>query len=117
MTVEECYSQMGGDYNNVLSRFYDEAMIKRLLGKFAEDTSFSALEQAMTAGDAKAAFSAAHTLRGACQSLSFTRLCGPLDVITEALRGGDLAKAAARMDEAKREYDAALSAIRACMEE
>ena len=32
MTVKECYSQMGGDYNNVLSRFYDEAMIKRLLG-------------------------------------------------------------------------------------
>ena len=29
MTVKECYSQMGGDYNNVLSRFYDEAMIKR----------------------------------------------------------------------------------------
>ena len=46
MTVKECYSQMGGDYNNVLSRFYDEAMIKRLLGRFIDDTSFRALEQA-----------------------------------------------------------------------
>ena len=50
MTVKECYSQMGGDYNNVLSRFYDEAMIKRLLGRFIDDTSFRALEQAMGRG-------------------------------------------------------------------
>lgn len=64
MTVKECYSQMGGDYNNVLSRFYDEAMIKRLLGRFIDDTSFRALEQAMAEGDVQSAFNAAHTLRG-----------------------------------------------------
>ena len=88
MTVKECYSQMGGDYNNVLSRFYDEAMIKRLLGRFIDDTSFRALEQAMAEGDVQSAFNAAHTLRGVCQSLSFTQLCGTLNPITEALRGG-----------------------------
>lgn len=55
MTVKECYSQMGGDYNNVLSRFYDEAMIKRLLGRFIDDTSFRALEQAMAEGDVQSA--------------------------------------------------------------
>mgnify|MGYP002541326647 CR=1 FL=1 len=86
MTVKECYSQMNGDYNNVLSRFYDEAMIKRLLGRFIDDTSFRALEQAMAEGNVQAAFNAAHTLRGVCQSLSFTQLCGTLDPITEALR-------------------------------
>lgn len=64
MTVKECYSQMNGDYNNVLSRFYDEAMIKRLLGRFIDDTSFRALEQAMAEDDVQAAFNAAHTLRG-----------------------------------------------------
>lgn len=97
MTVKECYSQMNGDYNNVLSRFYDEAMIKRLLGRFIDDTSFRALEQAMAEGDVQAAFNAAHTLRGVCQSLSFTQLCGTLDPITEALRGGNIAAAAADM--------------------
>ena len=117
MTVKECYSQMGGDYNNVLSRFYDEAMIKRLLGKFVTDTSFDALEQAMTKGDVKAAFGAAHTLRGACQSLSFTPLCSTLDSITEALRRGDIAAAAADMYKAKCAYDTTLCAIRACTEE
>lgn len=116
MTVKECYSQMGGDYNNVLSRFYDEAMIKRLLGRFIDHTSFRALEQAMTEGDTQAAFNAAHTLRGVCQSLSFTQLCGTLDSITEALRGGNIAAAATDMDKAKREYDVTLSAIRTCME-
>ena len=117
MTVKECYSQMGGDYNNVLSRFYDEAMVKRLLGKFVSDTSFDVLEQAMAEGDVKAAFGAAHTLRGACQSLSFTSLCGTLDSITEALRRGDIAAAAADMDKAKHAYDTTLCAIRACTEE
>ena len=116
MTVKECYSQMNGDYNNVLSRFYDEAMIKRLLGRFIDDTSFRALEQALAEGNVQAAFNAAHTLRGVCQSLSFTQLCGTLDPITEALRGGNIAAAAADMDKAKREYDVTLSAIRACME-
>lgn len=111
MTVKECYSQMNGDYNNVLSRFYDEAMIKRLLGRFIDDTSFRALEQAMAEGDVQAAFNAAHTLRGVCQSLSFTQLCGTLNPITEALRGGNIAAAAADMDKAKREYDVTLSAI------
>ena len=113
MTVKECYSQMNGDYNNVLSRFYDEAMIKR---RFIDDTSFRALEQAMAEGDVQAAFNAAHTLRGVCQSLSFTQLCDTLDPITEALRDGNIAAAAADMDKAKREYDVTLSAIRACME-
>ena len=64
MTVKECYSQMGGDYNNVLSRFYDEAMIKRLLGRFIDHTSFRALEQAMAEGDVQAAFNAASIAAG-----------------------------------------------------
>lgn len=40
MTVKECYSQMNGDYNNVQSRFYDEAMIKRLLGGLSTTPAF-----------------------------------------------------------------------------
>lgn len=116
MTVKECYSQMGGDYSNVLSRFYDEAMIERLLGRFVEDTSFDALENAMAAGNAQAAFSAAHNLRGVCQSLSFNRLCSTLNIITEALRGGDMSTAAAEMAQAKQEYGTTVRAIRTCAE-
>ena len=71
MTVKECYSQMGGDYNNVLSRFYDEAMIKRLLGRFIDDTSFRALEQAMTEGNMQAAFNAAHTSGALSESVVY----------------------------------------------
>ena len=116
MTVKECYSQMGGDYNNVLSRLYDEAMIRRLLTRFQSDTTFATLEKAMADGDLQSSFCAAHTLRGVCQSLSFTRLCGTLDTITEALRGGDMSAAAAVMAKAKQEYEAIQTAIHACME-
>ena len=116
MTVKECYSQMGSDYNNVLSRLYDEAMIERLLSRFVTDPSFAALEKAMAEGDAQGAFCAAHNLRGVCQSLEFTRLYVPLDVITRALRGGDMTAAAAAMPQARQEYETTVRAIRGCVE-
>ena len=76
MTVKECYSQMNGDYNNVLSRFYDEAMIKRLLGRFIDDTSFRALEQAMAEGDVQSAFNAAHLPSCTARWIPSPRRCG-----------------------------------------
>ena len=97
-------------------RNFSQAAVSRNVSQPAFSRRIRALEQAMTEGNMQAAFNAAHTLRGVCQSLSFTQLCGTLNPITEALRGGNIAAAAADMDKAKREYDVTLSAIRACME-
>ena len=84
-------------------RNFSQAAVSRNVSQPAFSRRIRALEQAMTEGNMQAAFNAAHTLRGVCQSLSFTQLCGTLNPITEALRGGNIAAAAADMDKAKRE--------------
>ena len=44
------------------------------------------LEKALSAGDIKAAFEAAHALKGAVGNLSLTPLYDPINEITELLR-------------------------------
>ena len=50
MTIEECYTNMGADYGDVLRRLGNEDRVKRFLGKIPEDTSFSLLCEAYEKG-------------------------------------------------------------------
>lgn len=86
MTIQECYAALGGDYEEVLSRLYSEALVKKFVGKFLADQSFSSLESTLKAGNYEEAFRAAHTLKGVTQNLSFTKLYHSSHEITEALR-------------------------------
>ena len=64
MTLEECYTAMGANYQDVLKRFYKSDMIRRFVKMFLQDDSFRLLTDAMAKQDVKEAFRAAHTLRG-----------------------------------------------------
>ena len=37
MTIQECYAQMGADYNEVFRRLYNEAMIRKFVLLFPKD--------------------------------------------------------------------------------
>ena len=74
MSIEECYQQIGGDYNQVLARLMTPKLVIRFIGRFLEDNSFSMLEKALAEGNCKEAFRAAHTLKGVCQSLGLGNL-------------------------------------------
>ena len=87
MTVQECYAQMGGDYDDVTSRLRTDERIAKFLGKVAEDKSFALLCDSLARRDMAEAFRAAHTLKGVCMNLSLTRLFTSADKLTEALRG------------------------------
>lgn len=68
--LEEAYCQIGGDWEGVTKRLMGESLVQRFVKKFIEeDKSFCQLKEALSVGDAKAAFMAAHTLKGVCQSL------------------------------------------------
>ena len=67
MTIEECYTAMGANYQDVLRRFYKPDMIRRFARMFLQDTSFQQLTDAMARQNVKDAFLAAHTLKGVCQ--------------------------------------------------
>ena len=72
MTIQECYKKMGADYQEVLGRLHNEAMIGKFVRMFLQDDSFQILEEALRRGDVKEAFRGAHTLKGVCQNLGFS---------------------------------------------
>lgn len=90
MTIQECYRQMGANYEDVLKRLYNEGMICRFTLMFLNDDSYPKLEQSLKEGNAQEAFRAAHTLKGVCQNLGFTNLYQPAYELTEVLRAGTL---------------------------
>lgn len=86
MSLQECYRELGGDYEDVMQRLPSETMVKKFVLKFMNDKSFETLCNAMAQGDYKQAFMAAHTIKGICQNLSFTTLYRSSMELTDTLR-------------------------------
>lgn len=119
MTMEECYQKLEGNYGEVCSRLPSPRLVEKFVGKFREDKSFEMLCAAMEAGNREDAFGAAHTLKGVCANLSFTRLMGSASRLTEMLRSGtdaSVAAAASLMEEVRRDYQLTVDAIASYME-
>ena len=89
-TLEQAYHELGDDYEGVTTRLMGDALVARFVGKFFEDENFAKLGGALAAQDVKAAFMAAHTLKGVCQNLGFDNLYAPSSELTEVLRAGSL---------------------------
>ncbi|MBE5712088.1 MAG: Hpt domain-containing protein [Slackia sp.] len=89
-TLEQAYHELGSDYEGVTNRLMGDALVARFVGKFFEDESFAKLGEALAAQDVKAAFMAAHTLKGVCQNLGLDNLYVPSSELTEVLRAGSL---------------------------
>ena len=87
MTVKEFYDTIGGDYNAALTRLMDDGFITKLLGKFKADKNYANLTVALDGGDGKAAFVAAHTLKGLALNMGMDNLGNAASELTEALRG------------------------------
>ena len=88
MTLQECYAAMGADYDEVMGRLRSERLVQKFVLKFPADGSFALLESSLAQGDIQEAFRAAHTIKGMCQNLSFTKLAQSSSELTEALRDG-----------------------------
>lgn len=65
----------------------DEGFYLRMVALALEDNNFDRLKAAMDAGDSRAAFEAAHALKGSTGNVSLTPIYGPLCQLTELLRG------------------------------
>lgn len=89
-TLEQAYHELGADYEGVTNRLMGETLVARFVCKFFEDENFVKLGEALAAQDVKAAFVAAHTLKGVCQNLGFDNLYAPSSELTEVLRAGSL---------------------------
>lgn len=115
MTIQECYRNLGGDFNRTEKRLPGAGMIRRFLLRFPQDPTFSSLCQAMREGDRAAAFRCAHTLKGVCANLGLDRLLDSSGRLTEALRAegeGIPPDAAALLEQVRQDYALTVSAIR-----
>ena len=116
MTLQECYAAMGGDYAGVTSRLPTERMVQKFVLKFLNDGSYDLLVRSMEAGNYEEAFRAAHTIKGVCQNLDFTRLYQSSSQLSEALRNGVTPEAPSLLEQVKADYAQTVAAIRAFQE-
>ena len=87
MITVEALKNYGANTDEGLARcFNNEAFYLRLVGMGLADANFDKLRDAIGAGDAKAAFEAAHALKGSIGNLSLTPLFVPVNEMAELLR-------------------------------
>lgn len=86
MSLEEFYNEIGGNYNNLISRLKNENLIVKFLKLFLQDESFNNLKKSVEAGDLKQAFIEAHTLKGLALTLELGDMIPTIKDITEKLR-------------------------------
>lgn len=111
MTLKECYAALGGDYDGVLGRLMTEKLVSKFVVKFLSDGSYTNLVNALNENNIEEAFRAAHTLKGVCQNLSFTKLYESSNVMTELLRNNDVEKAVSLLPQVEADYRQTVSAI------
>ena len=112
MTLQECYTALGGSYQDVLGRLPSEKMVQKFVLKFLNDGSYDLLIRSMEEENYTEAFRAAHTIKGVCQNLDFTRLYKSSSALSEALRNGFTPEAPALLEQVRADYDQTVSAIR-----
>lgn len=117
MTLKECYDLLGGDYDNVLGRLRTESLIQKFVLKFLDDGSFDLLCTSMKEKNREEAFRAAHTIKGVCQNLSFTRLEVSSSALCEALRNEWLPEAEELYSRTAEDYELTTAAIRSFREQ
>lgn len=87
MLTIEALRAYGANIDEGLARcLNNEAFYLRLVGMGAADKNFALLNDAMVRGDKKAAFEAAHALKGVLGNLALTPVLTPVQEITELLR-------------------------------
>ncbi len=104
MELLQIYQLLGGNYAAMHRRIRKDEFILHLLREFIHDEEFAKLEKAMENHDDKAAFEAAHALKGVALNLELGALAEPICALTEALRHGREPQADALFEKSKQEY-------------
>lgn len=112
MKIEECYQQLGGNYNEAFRRFGNDERIKKYLKMICSDTNYETAGNAIATKDYKTAFRAAHTLKGLALNMGFTNLAETASILTEKLRGMEYTEGLeATLDKVTFSYQTMLNAI------
>lgn len=114
---KETLKAAGVDVENALERFMGkEDFLERMLKKFAADTNYAKLTEAVGKKDPESALQASHTLKGMCGNLSITSLIPLFTRQVELLRAEEYEEAYGMMEEISRTYDQVQKAVAALSE-
>ncbi len=103
----------GVDVQDMLDRFLNNtALIRMIVGKFVNDTTFAQLQKAIEDGDMKQAEFTCHTLKGICGNMSLKALFELFQEQLRLFRAGQFDEAAAMMPEISGEYEKAIAHLR-----
>lgn len=116
MNLKECYIELEGNYDDVIGRLRSEKLVQKFVLKFLNDPSYDNLIRSLEAKDYEEAFRAAHTIKGVCQNLSFTKLYESSNRLTESLRNGANPEADTLLQQVIADYQQTANAIRAMQE-
>lgn len=111
MTVQEFYAGIGGDYDEIISRLKTDERVIKFAKLFARDESYSTLLRTMEEKNVDEAFRAAHTMKGVCQNMAFSKLYQSSYDMTEALRAKDMGEAERLLVEVKENYARVMDGI------
>jgi len=101
-----------------MHRLRSERLVSKFVLKFLDDDSCDLLNRSLASGDYKEAFRAAHTVKGVCQNLGFTKLYEASSRLSEALRGGGLTSEVPELvEQVQTEYARTVSTIRTFQKE
>lgn len=112
MTLQECYTALGGDYADVSARLHSDRLVQKFVLKFLNDKSYDLFCTSMEEKNYEEAFRAVHTIKGVCQNLGFTRLLESSSRMADALRHGWTPEADQFVDRMKSDYQITAAAIR-----
>lgn len=105
INVSEATERFGGNFE----------MLEEFLGKFVENEYYPKLKTAIECNDVKAAFEAAHALKGMTGNLSMTQLYDSIYALVEELRAERTENLETLFKSVNENYESVCSAITAMM--
>lgn len=105
MNIEELYAKIGADYKNTLTRFCsNEGLLSKYVKKFAEDSTYQNLRDAVEAENYDGIEMYAHTLKGVSANMGFTDLQEASARLVEHVRQDNKEGIPADFEQVKEEY-------------
>lgn len=86
MDAKRFFEEIGGSYEDAFYRFGSDQIITLFVSKYANDKTFDALASAVSSGDIRACYEAAHSLKGVAGNMGFIKLFNCVSALTEQLR-------------------------------
>ena len=104
MTIQELYSNIGGNYDQAVRIMKSDRLIGKYVLKFEASRVGETLAEAGETMDPVRLFESAHAMKGVCANLGLDNLAGAAGEITEEFRPGNPRKLSD--DEVRRRLDA-----------